>query len=38
MGQIIEDLLKDVNIQNKEEIISIKKKEQNKYRLISTKR
>ncbi len=36
MGQIIEDLLKDVNVQNKEQIISIKK-EQNKYRLISTK-
>jgi len=36
MGQIIEDLLKDVNVSNKEEIISIKK-EQNKYRVISTK-
>lgn len=36
MGQIIEDLLKDVNVQNKEQIISIKK-EVNNYRLISTK-
>ena len=36
MGQIIEDLLKDVNVSNKEQIISIKK-EQNRYRLISIK-
>lgn len=36
MGQIIEDLLKDVNVKNNEQIISIKK-EQNQYRLISTK-
>ena len=36
MGKIIEDLLKDVNVQNNEQIISIKK-EENKYKIISTK-
>ena len=35
MGQIIEDLLKDVNVHNKETIISIQK-EKELYRLIST--
>jgi phytoene dehydrogenase-like protein len=36
MSQIIEDLLKDVNVQNKEQIISIKKQD-NKYKIVSTK-
>ena len=36
MGKIIEDLLKDINVNNKEEIISIQK-ENKKYRLITTK-
>ena len=36
MGKIIEELLKDVNVHKKEEIISIQKYE-DKYRLISTK-
>ncbi len=35
MGQIIEDLLKDINVHNKETIISIQK-EKELYRLIST--
>ncbi len=35
MGQIIEDLLKDIDVHNKETIISIQK-EKNLYRLIST--
>ena len=36
MGKIIEDLLKDVNVYNKEEIISIQKDNKN-YRLITSK-
>ena len=36
MGKIIDDLLKDINVYNKEEIIAIQK-ENRKYRLITTK-
>uniref|UniRef100_UPI0040487229 NAD(P)-binding protein n=1 Tax=Aliarcobacter sp. TaxID=2321116 RepID=UPI0040487229 len=36
MGQVIEDLLKDVKVQNNEQIISIKK-DANNYKIISTK-
>ena len=36
MGQVIEDLLKEVKVQNNEQIISIKK-EANNYKIISTK-